>query len=99
MVLKNKLNITSQIELNKTEEKISKEKAIKLFDSGMMDKIKAGTVEGLQQIHKFLFEDIYDFAGVIRDVNISKGNFRFAPVNFKFSSQKYLFKLKKKIEF
>ena len=50
MVLKNKLNITNQVELNKTEEKISKEKAIKLFDSGMMDKIKAGTVEGLQQI-------------------------------------------------
>lgn len=82
MVLKNKLNITNQIELNKTEEKISKEKAIKLFDSGMMDKIKAGTVEGLQQIHKFLFEDIYDFAGHIRDVNISKGNFRFAPVMY-----------------
>jgi cell filamentation protein len=82
MVLENKLNITSQIELNKTEEKISKEKAIKLFDSGMIDKIKAGTVGGLQQIHKFLFEDIYDFAGVIRDVNISKGNFRFAPVMY-----------------
>lgn len=82
MVLKNKLNITNQVELNKTEEKISKEKAIKLFDSGMMDKIKAGTVKGLQQIHKFLFEDIYDFAGVIRDVNISKGNFRFAPVMY-----------------
>ena len=82
MVLKNKLNIGNQIELNKTEEKISKEKAIKLFDSGMIDTIQAGTFEGLQQIHKFLFEDIYDFAGKIRDVNISKGNFRFAPVMY-----------------
>ena len=82
MVLKNRLNITNQIELNKAEEKISKEKAIKLFDSGKINNIKAGTVEGLQQIHKFLFEDIYDFAGQIRDVNISKGNFRFAPVMY-----------------
>ena len=82
MVLKNKLNITNQIELNKKEEKISKEKAICLFDSGKINNIKAGTVEGLQQIHKFLFEDIYDFAGVIRDVNLSKGNFRFAPVMY-----------------
>lgn len=82
MVLKNKLNIISQIELNKAEEKISKEKAVMLFDSGKIDTIKAGTVEGLKQIHKFLFEDIYDFAGVIRNVNISKGNFRFAPVMY-----------------
>ena len=82
MVLKNKLNITDQIELNKKEEKISKVKAIKLFDSGKTDTIKAGTVEGLKQIHKFLFEDIYDFAGQIRDVNISKDNFRFAPVMY-----------------
>ncbi len=82
MVLKNKLNITDQIELNKKEEKISKVKAIKLFDSGKTGTIKAGTVEGLKQIHKFLFEDIYDFAGQIRDVNISKDNFRFAPVMY-----------------
>jgi len=82
MVLKNKLNISNQIELNKVEEKISKEKAVKLFDSGKINDIKAGTIEGLQQIHKFLFEDIYDFAGQIRDVNISKGNFRFAPVMY-----------------
>ena len=82
MVLTNKLNITNQIELNKTEEKISKEKAIKLFDQGIIDTIQAGTFAGLQQIHRFLFEDIYDFAGQIRDVNISKGNFRFAPVMY-----------------
>ena len=82
MVLKNKLNITNQIELNKVEEKISKEKAIKLFDEGIIDTIKAGTVTGLQQIHKFLFEDIYDFAGQTRNINIAKGNFRFAPVMY-----------------
>ncbi|MBQ8481132.1 MAG: Fic family protein [Alphaproteobacteria bacterium] len=93
MVLTNKLNIANQIELNKTEEKISKEKAIKLFDSGKIDTIKAGTVEGLQQIHKFLFEDIYDFAGIIRDVNISKGNFRFAPVMYLEQSLKNIEKM------
>ena len=82
MVLKNKLGIINQIELNKAEEKISKEKAIRFFDEGIIDTIKVGTVAGLQQIHKFLFEDIYDFAGQIRNVNISKGNFRFAPVMY-----------------
>ncbi|MBO6288992.1 MAG: Fic family protein [Alphaproteobacteria bacterium] len=93
MVLKNKLNITSQIELNKKEEKISKEKAIRLFDEGIIDTIKAGTAEGLKQIHKFLFEDIYDFAGVIRDINISKGNFRFAPVMYLEQSLKNIEKM------
>ena len=93
MVLQNKLNITSQIELNKAEEKISKEKAIRLFDEGIIDTIKAGTVEGLKQIHKFLFEDIYDFAGVIRDINISKGNFRFAPVMYLEQSLKNIEKM------
>ena len=92
MVLKNKLN-TNQIELNKEEEKISKEKAIKLFDEGIINTIKAGTVAGLQQIHKFLFEDIYDFAGVIRDVNISKGNFRFAPVMYLEQSLQHIEKM------
>lgn len=82
MVLENKLNITSQVELNKIEEKISKTRALELFDSGKINTIKAGTVKGLQQIHKFLFSDIYNFAGQIRDVNISKGNFRFAPVMY-----------------
>ena len=93
MVLKNKLNTTSQIELNKTEEKISKEKAIKLFDSGEINSTKAGTVEGLKQIHKFLFEDIYDFAGQIRDVNISKDNFRFAPVMYLEQSLQHIEKM------
>ncbi len=93
MVLKNKLNISSQTELNKAEEKISKEKAVKLFDSGKIDKLKVGTIKGLQQIHKFLFEDIYDFAGQIRDVNISKGNFRFAPVMYLEQSLKNIEKM------
>ncbi len=82
MILKNKLNIANQVELNKMEEKISKEKAIKLFDNGDIDTIEVGTFNGLKQIHKYLFEDIYDFAGKMRDVNISKGNFRFAPVMY-----------------
>ena len=82
MVLENKLNITNQIELNKAEEKISKEKAIKLFDSGDIDAIKIGTFAGLKQIHKYLFNDIYDLAGKIRNVNISKGNFRFVPMMY-----------------
>ena len=93
MVLKNKLNTMSQVELNKIEEKISKEKAINLFDEGKIDTIKAGTVEGLKQIHKFLFGDIYDFAGQIRDVNISKGNFRFAPVMYLEQSLQHIEKM------
>lgn len=90
MVLENKLNITNQIELNKVEEKTSKEKAIKFFDSGKINKIKAGTISGLKQIHKYLFEDIYEFAGEIRNVNISKGNFRFAPVMYLEQSLKHI---------
>lgn len=82
MVLKNGLNITDQVELNKQEEKISKGKAIKLYDSGKINTVKVGTFAGLKQIHKYLFEDIYDFAGKMRDVNVSKGSFRFAPVMY-----------------
>lgn len=93
MVLENKLNITDQIKLNKAEEKISKEKAIKLYDSGKIDTIKAGTFTGLKQIHKYLFEDIYNFAGKMRDVNISKGNFRFAPVMFLAQALKHIDKM------
>lgn len=93
MVLKNKLDITNQIELNKFEEKISKKKAIDLFDSGKINTIKAGTIEGLQYIHKFLFADIYDFAGQIRNINISKGNFRFAPVMYLEQSLKNIEKM------
>ena len=93
MVLKNKLDITSQIELNKIEEKLSKEKAIKLYDTGKINQIKAGTFSGLKQIHKYLFEDIYDFAGKMRDVNISKGSFRFASVMYLAQSLKHIDKM------
>lgn len=79
MVLPNNLNITDQIELSKAEEKISKQKAKQLFESGDIDRMEVGTFKGLAQIHAYLFGDIYEFAGEMRDVNIAKGNFRFAP--------------------
>lgn len=82
MVLQNKLNIDSQIELNKAEEKISKQKAKRLFESGDIHRIEVGTFNGLAQIHAYLFSDIYEFAGQLRDVNIAKGNFRFAPLMY-----------------
>ncbi len=82
MVLKNKLDITDQVELARAEERISKKKAKQLFDAGEINKIEAGTFAGLKQIHRILFEDIYDFAGKIREVNIAKGNFRFAPLMY-----------------
>ncbi|MEQ1789550.1 MAG: Fic family protein [Rickettsiales bacterium] len=82
MVLENKLNITNQIELGRAEEKISKQKAKQLFDTKEINKIEIGTFAGLAQIHRILFEDIYDFAGRIREVNIAKGNFRFAPLMY-----------------
>lgn len=82
MTLSNKLGITDQAELARVEEKISKTKALKLFESGILDTFEVGTFAGLAQIHYFLFSDIYDFAGQVRDVNIAKGNFRFAPVSY-----------------
>jgi cell filamentation protein len=82
MVLANKLNIHNQLDLNKAEEKISKQKAKKLFESGEINRIEVGTFKGLSQIHAYLFGDIYDFAGKLRDVNIAKGNFRFAPLMY-----------------
>lgn len=82
MLLENKLNIANQVELAKAEEKISKQKARQLFDSGDIAKVKVGTFAGLSFIHAYLFADIYDFAGQIRTVNISKGNFRFAPLMY-----------------
>ena len=93
MTLQNKLGIMNQIELHKTEEKISKQKAKKLFESGDIDLIKVGTFAGLKQIHKYLFCDIYDFAGVIREVNLSKGNFRFAPLMYLKQSLKNIDKM------
>jgi cell filamentation protein len=82
MILENKLNITNQVELAKAEEKISKQKAKQLFDTGDIAKIEIGTFAGLSFIHTYLFEDLYHFAGKIRDVNIAKGNFRFAPLMY-----------------
>ena len=90
MILDNKLNITDQIELAKAEEKISKRKAKQLFDSGDISKVEVGTFAGLSFIHAYLFEDIYDFAGKIRDVNIAKGGFRFAPVMYLEPSLKHI---------
>jgi len=82
MILDNKLNITDQVELAKAEEKISKQKARQLFDSGDIDKVEIGTFAGLAFIHAYLFGDIYPFAGKIRDVNIAKGDFRFVPLMY-----------------
>lgn len=80
MVLENKFNITNSAELAKVEEKISKTKALELFKKGLLNDLEAGTFDSLAKIHKYLFDEIYDFAGEIRNVNIVKGNFRFAPV-------------------
>ena len=82
MTLQNKLGITDSAELARAEEKISKKKAAEMFEDGFLDKLEAGTFEALSQIHYRLFSEVYDFAGVIRDVNIAKGNFRFAPVMY-----------------
>jgi len=82
MILENKLNIKSEIKLSKEEERISKLKAKKLYKSGFFDSLEAGSFESLSSIHKKLFEDVYDFSGKVREVNISKGNFRFAPITY-----------------
>ena len=90
MVLKNKLGVENQAELNKLEEKISKQKAKQLFDTGEIDNIPVGTFVGLCQIHEALFEEIYGFAGKMRDVNIAKDDFRFAPLMYLKQSLKYI---------
>lgn len=82
LILENKLGITDSLELARQEEKISKKKAVELFESGRLDSMQDGTVDSLKKIHQFLFEDIYEFAGKIRTVNLAKGNFRFAPVMY-----------------
>jgi cell filamentation protein len=82
MILANTLQLTNQLELNKAEEKISKQKAKQLFESGEINHLEVGTFNGLAQIHAYLFGDIYDFAGTLRMVNIAKGNFRFAPLMY-----------------
>ena len=82
MVLENKLGITESSELARVEEKISKTKALELFEKKILDTLPAGKFEALSKIHKYLFDEIYYFAGEIRDVNIAKGNFRFAPLMY-----------------
>lgn len=82
MALENKLNITDSAELARAEEKISKQKALKLYDTGILDTLTPGTFKTLCAVHKYLFEDIYEFAGKLREVNIAKGNFRFAPLMY-----------------
>ncbi|MBF0724508.1 protein adenylyltransferase Fic [Enterococcus gallinarum] len=90
MILENKLGLTNQVELAKAEEKLSKQKAKELYDSGKINEIEVGTFKGLSEIHDFLFSEIYDFAGKIRTVNIAKGNFRFAPVMYLEHSLKHI---------
>ena len=80
MILENRLNITDSAELARDEERISKKKAVQLFDNKFLDSFPAGKFDTLQAIHKYMFEDVFDFAGEIRIVNLAKGNFRFAPL-------------------
>ena len=82
MVLENKLGITESAELAREEERISKTKALELFEKGILDSLDAGKFDSLSKIHKHLFDEIYPFAGEIREVNLAKGNFRFAPVMY-----------------
>lgn len=82
MALENKLNISDSTELARVEEKISKKKAVELFENGYLDPYETGSFKMLAAIHQYLFDEIYDFAGKVRTVNIAKGNFRFAPVMY-----------------
>ena len=82
MILDNKLNITDQTELAREEERISKIKAKEMFETGYLNSLEAGTFDALKKIHKHLFEEIYEFAGDLRKVNIAKGNFRFTPITY-----------------
>ena len=82
MILRNKLGLTDELELAREEERITKLKALELFETGKLNEFEVGTFKGLSQIHKYLFEDIYDFAGKIRAENIAKNNFRFASAMY-----------------
>ncbi|MBQ9297703.1 MAG: Fic family protein [Clostridia bacterium] len=82
MILENKLNITDPAELAREEERISKRKAKELFETGYLNTLKPGTFASLQAIHKYLFEDVYYFAGEVRNVDMAKGNFRFIPIAY-----------------
>lgn len=93
MILENKLNITDQTELAREEERISKKRAKDMFETGYLDTLEPGTFETLKQIHRFLFEEIYEFAGELRKVNIAKGNFRFTPLAYLSESVKNIEKM------
>lgn len=82
MALDNKLGITSSAELANAEERLTKKRAVELFENNLLSTFEVGTYKGLQQIHEYLFQDIYDFAGKTRTVNIAKGSFRFAPLMY-----------------
>ena len=90
MIRGNNLNITNQVELAKAEERLSKLRAKQIFDTGDIEKADVGTFAGLAFIHRYLFSDVYAFAGNIRDVNIAKGNFRFAPLMYLEASLKHI---------
>lgn len=81
-MLENKLGITNEVELAREEERLTKLRALELFEKGLLDTFEVGTFSGLASIHRHLFQDVYGFAGKMRDVNIAKGNFRFAPVMY-----------------
>lgn len=82
MALENKLGLQNSADLAREEERISKKKALELFETGMLDRLEAGKFSALKTIHKHLFDEIYDFAGELRTINIAKGSFRFAPVMY-----------------
>ncbi len=90
MILENKPGLDNQVELARAEEKLSKQKAKRLFDSGDIHKAEVGTFNGLAFIHAYLFGDVYHFAGKIRDVNIAKGDFRFAPLMYLDAALKHI---------
>jgi len=93
MVLENKLGITDSSELARIEEKISKKKALELFEKGLLNTFEVGTFKGLSEIHKYLFDEIYEFAGQVRTVNIAKGGFRFASVMYLEAALKHIEKM------
>jgi len=90
MIRGNNLNITNQVELAKAEERLSKLRAKQIFDTGDIEKVDVGTFAGLAFIHRYLFSDVYAFAGNVRDVNIAKGNFRFTPLTYLEASLKHI---------
>ncbi len=93
MARSNKLGISDSAELARAEEQLSKIRAIELFETGLLDSFEVGTYRGLAQIHGYLFQDIYDFAGKLRNENLAKGNFRFAPVMYLATSLEHISKM------